>query len=206
MGPARAAGAVRRRGIGATGRQLQVGRDEAVRGTGRLGRHRARARRQDAARHALLQARVARRAVAQAAPRAARDEPRPAHPAGQRRAGPLRRGDDRAGGSRPDHREARRRVPRVHPALHLRVHVPPQQHEPDHRRADHPLADVHPAGRVRRLARRRDAAAVAHRDAGRGRPRGGTSGPAREDHDRGRRHRRTRVHRHARPTLVERLD
>ena len=93
-------GAVRRRGVGTAGRQLQVGRDEAVRGARRLGRHRARARREDAPRHALLQARVARRAVAQAAARAARDEPRPAHPAGQRRDGSLRRGDDRARGAR----------------------------------------------------------------------------------------------------------
>ena len=78
VGPARATGLLRRRGIGPARRQLQVGRDEAVRGVGRLGRDGARARRQDAARHALLQARVARGALAQAAPRAARDEPRPA--------------------------------------------------------------------------------------------------------------------------------
>ena len=58
-------------------------------------------------------------------------------------------------------REARRRLPRADPALHRGVHVPPQRHEPDHRRADDPLAHVHPAGRVRDLARRRDAAPVA---------------------------------------------
>ena len=62
------------------------------------------------------------------------------------------------------HREARRRLPGVHPPLHRRLHVPPQQHEPDHRRADDPLDQLHPAGRVRRLARRRDDAAVADRD------------------------------------------
>ena len=86
VGPPRAPGRVRRRGVGAAGRQLQVDRDEAVRGARRLGRHRARARREDAPRHPLLQARLARRAVAQAAARAAGDEPRPAHRAGQRRA------------------------------------------------------------------------------------------------------------------------
>ena len=100
VGSATAARAVRRRGVGATRRQLQVGRDEAVRGARRLGRHRARARRQDAPRHPLLPPRLARRAVAQALARAARDEPRPAHPAGQRGDGSLRRGDDRAGGRR----------------------------------------------------------------------------------------------------------
>ena len=46
-----------------------------------------------------------------------------------------------------------------------------QQHEPDHRRADDPLARLRPPGRVRGLARRRDAAPVAHRD-----PRGGRAG------------------------------
>ena len=85
VGPPRAAGPVRRRGVGAPRRQLQVGRDEAVRGARRLGRHRARARREDAPRHPLLQARLARRAVAQAPARAARDEPGPADQAGQRR-------------------------------------------------------------------------------------------------------------------------
>ena len=79
VGPPGAARFVHRRGIGSPGRQLQVDRDAAVRGARRLGRHRARARRQDAARHPLLPPRLARRAVAQAAARAARDEPRPAH-------------------------------------------------------------------------------------------------------------------------------
>ena len=60
-------GVVLRRGIGSSGRQLQVDRDAAVRGAGRLGRHRPRARREDAPRHALLPPRLARRAVAQAA-------------------------------------------------------------------------------------------------------------------------------------------
>ena len=195
MGPARAAGLVRRRGIGSARRQLQVGRDEAVRGAGRLGRDGARARRQDAPRHALLQARVARRAVAQAPPRAARDEPRPADAARQRRHGALRRGADRTRGAGADDREARRRLPGVHPALHRRVHVPPEQHEPDHRRADDPLVDLHPPGRVRRLARRRDDDPVAHRDARGGRSRGRAPGRAPEADARGRRHRRAGIDR-----------
>ena len=41
-------------------------------------------------------------------------------------------------------------------------------HEHDHRRADDPLAQVRPPGRVRRLARRRDAAPVADRFARKG--------------------------------------
>ena len=41
-------GPVRRRGVGPPGRQLQVDRDAAVRGARRLGRHRARARREAA--------------------------------------------------------------------------------------------------------------------------------------------------------------
>ena len=101
--------------------------------------------------------------------------------------------------ARSDDREARRRVPRVHPALHLGVHVPSQQHEPDHRRTHHPVAHLHPPGRVRRLARRRDAHPVAHRDTRRGRPSSSASGPTREDHARGRRHRRARLDRHAPP-------
>ena len=63
-------------------------------------------------------------------------------------------------------REARRRVPGADPALHRGVHVPPERHEPDHRRADDPVAQLHPPGRVRDLARRRDAAPVADRHAG----------------------------------------
>ena len=59
--------------------------------------------------------------------------------------------------------------------------------------------ELHPAGRVRRLARRRDDAAVAHRDTRRGRSCGGAPGPAREAHARGRRHRRPR-HRHREAT------
>ncbi len=35
----------------------------------------------------------------------------------------------RARGARPDDREARRRLPRAHPAVHRGVHVPPQQHQ-----------------------------------------------------------------------------
>ncbi len=81
VGPPGAARLVLRRGVGSPRRQLQVDRDEAVRGARRLGRHRPRARRQDAPRHPLLPPRVARRAVAQAAARAAGDEPGPAHPA-----------------------------------------------------------------------------------------------------------------------------
>ncbi len=75
-------------------------------------------------------------------------------------------------------REARRRLPRVHPPLHRGLHVPPQQHQPDHRCADDPLDQLHPPGRVRRLARRRDDVAIAHRDARRGRSRCGASGAA----------------------------
>jgi hypothetical protein len=33
---------------------------------------------------------------------------------------------------RADDREARRRLPGVHPTLHRGVHVPQEQHEPDH--------------------------------------------------------------------------
>ena len=78
----------------------------------------------------------------------------------------------RARGGRAHDREARRRLPRADPAVHRRVHVPPQRHEPDHRRADDPVAQVHPAGRVRGLARRRDAAPVADRYAREGRASG----------------------------------
>ena len=100
LGPPGAARLVHRRGVGPPGRQLQVDRDEAVRGARRLGRHRARARREDAPRHALLPPRLARRAVAQAPARAARDEPGPPHRAAERRAGRVRRRDDRARGAR----------------------------------------------------------------------------------------------------------
>ncbi len=50
VGPAGAARPVHRRGDRPAGRQLQVDRDAPVRGARRLGRHRARARREDAAR------------------------------------------------------------------------------------------------------------------------------------------------------------
>ena len=147
------------------GRQLQVGRDAPLRGARRLGRHRARARREAGARPAHLSPRLARRAVAQAAARAARDEPGAADPAAERRVRHVHGRGARARGARADDREARRRLPRADPAVHRRVHVPPQRHEPDHRRADDPLAQVRPAGRVRGLARRRDAAPVADRHA-----------------------------------------
>ena len=49
---------------------------------------------------------------------------------------------------------------------------------------------LHPPGRVRRLARRRDADPVADRDARGGRAGRGPPGPAGEAHGRGRRHRR----------------
>src|SRR5215831_18249158 len=54
LGPPGAPRLVLGRGIGSTRRQLQVDRDEAVRGPRRLGGHGPRARRQDAPRHALL--------------------------------------------------------------------------------------------------------------------------------------------------------
>ena len=65
----------------------------------------------------------------------------------------------------------------------------------DHRRADDPLAQVHPPGRVRGLARRRDAHPVAHRDRRRGRPGRRPPGQAREADAGRRRHRRPRLHR-----------
>ena len=98
--------------------------------------------------------------------------------AGQRRDRRLHRRHDRARGARAHHREARRRLPGADPAQDRGVHVPPQQHEHDHRRTDHPLAQVHPPGRVRGLARRRDADPVAHRDPGRGRPGGRATRPS----------------------------
>ena len=79
------------------------------------------------------------------------------------------------------------------PHKHRGVHVPPQQHAHDHRRADDPLAQVHPAGRVRGLARRRDADPVAA-----SRPPKRSSGPRGHQakleklHAGGRRHRRPR--------------
>ena len=198
MGPARAAGCVHRRGIGTPRRPLQVGRDAPVRSARRLGRHRARARREAAAGHALLPPRVARGAVAQAPARAARDEPRAAHGAAERRVRRVHRRHDRARETRRDHREARGRVPGAHPAQDRGVHVSPQQHEHDHRRADDAFAQVRAAGRVRRLARRRDADPVAHRDARARRPGHGAPSQAREA-DVGRRwHRRPRLHRLAR--------
>ena len=83
LGPPGAPRRVRRRGVRPASRQLQVDRDAALRGAGRLGRHRARARREDASRHPLLPPRLARRAVAQAAARAAGDEPGAPHRAGR---------------------------------------------------------------------------------------------------------------------------
>ena len=56
--------------------------------------------------------------------------------------------------------------------------------------ADAALARVHPPGRARRLDRGRDAAPVAHRDRGRGRPRRTAPGRAREDRAAGGRDRR----------------
>ena len=167
-----------------------------------MGRHGAGARREDAPRHALLQARLARRAVAQTTARVARDEPRPADQARQRCDGPIRRGDDRARGTRHDDREVGRRLPRVHPAFHLGVHLPPQQHQPDHRRADDPFDQLHPAGRVRRLARRRDAAAIVDRDTRRGRSRRGSSSSPGKVDARSRRDRRPRIDRGARDEAV----
>ena len=68
-----------------------------------------------------------------------------------------------------------------------------QQHERDHRRTDDPLAQVHPAGRVRRLARRRDAAPVADRRRPTTSERAADhQARARGAHGRGRRHHRTR--------------
>ena len=146
-----------------TGRQLQVDRDEAVRGARRMGRDRARARHQDATRHALLPPRLACRALAQAAARAPGDEARAADRAGQRGHGAVHHRDDRARGAGVDDREAGRRLPRADPAVHRGVHVPHEQHQRDHRCTDDPVVEVRSAGRIRGLARRRvDAAVVDH--------------------------------------------
>src|SRR5439155_1270126 len=79
-------------------------------------------------------------------------------------------------------REAGRRLPGADPAQDRGVHIPPQQHLDDHRRAHDPDVEAGVERRVRRLARRRDADRVAHRDRRRGRSGRGPSGPARKDH------------------------
>ena len=163
LGPPGVARSVPGRGIGPARRQLQVGRDATLRGARRVGRHDPRARREVGARSSHLPPRLALGAVAQAVARAARDEPGTVDGAPERRVRHVHGRDPRAGGAGAHDREARRRLPRAHPAVHRRVHVSPQRDEHDHRRPDDPLAQVRPARRIRRLARRRDVAPVAHR-------------------------------------------
>ena len=67
---------------------------------------------------------------------------------------------------------------------------PPQQHQRDHRRPDDPVDQLHPPGRVRRLARRRDDAAVGDQDARARSPCRRPPSSPRGDHGRGRRHHR----------------
>jgi len=67
-----------------------------------------------------------------------------------------------------------------------------QRDEPDHRRADDPVVEVRAPGRVRGLARWRDAAPVADRHARKGRPGAPPSGRARGPGHGVGRHRRPR--------------
>jgi len=163
---------VRRRGVGPSGRHLQVDRDAPLRDPRRLGGHRARARREARG--------SAGTAITTPGTPSWWDKRLPElremkHEQSPDRAGQRR--DERVHGV--DSASPRRRIRRsrswwastgCYPPEDRGVHVPPERDEPDHRRADATVARLHPPGRARRLDRGRDAPPVAHRDRRRGRP------------------------------------